>query len=656
MTKLSKEETSSILASFATLKSLYEAKKYKSSYHILSEFIKYIIASDALYNFTAIEMKNKLKEHFDFSIPEAVVKTSSKKIDGISVNRGVFSIDSNMISPDPVFKEKIESAVDYNSVIISDLEKYIKSRTGEENVCTDKLTKELSAFLVDGESHPNHRYAEYISEYILIHEDDEEIQKGLDKIREGSIIYMGLSYNIVETGSITNPITLYLGTEILFSIVGYNGEIYDQLAQDFFEQVRMANSKSANKIKLRYFSETKLEIEEFFKAAESVVNGKNCYIYDRPAMKIITNGCMSEADVIVKKSDFYYKLQYQYGITEDTYGNYYTEDDFKYNLEGADEADEESQKRAMAVRFISHINKLRDGEIFVNDLDAKHLIVTNSKTVVYASRDEVEKIKKEEGLTDVCNFAISLDKITNLLWYKLGTGFGNRAFTSSVSAILKARTVLSSTIARNAKKVYEETKKQFNDGTIDYDQLASRIITIKNKPVLPEDLKGDNIDETMDFSPEYLSRYEEKVKATKEQLEEKEKIINDIKLENDKKLTERESTIAQKDSLIKEKEAENITLKGKLEEYAKLEAERELKKKKQQKLFSLIFDIAWKAAALAVIAVIIVLLDSKFDHALIQYVGLAVELIGIAVAVFTVIKKAIKDYRSDPVSDKAEKK
>lgn len=52
---------------------------------------------------------------------------------------------------------------------------------------------------------------------------------------------MGLSHSIGENGSITKPLTLYLGTEILFSLAGYNGEIFQQFADDFFAQARIAN-------------------------------------------------------------------------------------------------------------------------------------------------------------------------------------------------------------------------------------------------------------------------------------------------------------------------------------------------------------------------------------------------------------------------------
>ena len=76
---LQKTNRTSIMASFATLKSLSDVKKYQSPYQILREFINYIIVSDSLYSFSAVEMKNCLNSHFSFSIPEAVVKINKVK-------------------------------------------------------------------------------------------------------------------------------------------------------------------------------------------------------------------------------------------------------------------------------------------------------------------------------------------------------------------------------------------------------------------------------------------------------------------------------------------------------------------------------------------------------------------------------------------------
>ena len=76
-------------------------------------------------------------------------------------------------------------------------------------------------------------------------------------------------------------------------------------------------------------------------------------------------------------------------------------------------------------------------------------------------------------------------------------------------------------IARNAEREFAKIKKEYADGLIDDDQATARIITLRNNPVLPEDLQGDDIDEIMDFTPEYLSRYEEQVKKNQKDLKEK---------------------------------------------------------------------------------------------------------------------------------------
>ena len=84
-------------------------------------------------------------------------------------------------------------------------------------------------------------------------------------------------------------------------------------------------------------------------------------------------------------------------------------------------------------------------------LQFTNAIVTNSKATLMISKEQVDSIKAEENLDNLCSFAVSLDRITSLLWYKLGNGFSKKTFPSSVSAILKARAVLSASIAKNAE-------------------------------------------------------------------------------------------------------------------------------------------------------------------------------------------------------------
>src|SRR5699024_112931 len=105
--------------------------------------------------------------------------------------------------------------------------------------------------------------------------------------------------------------------EVLFSLAGFNGEVFKQLANDFYDQVRLANLKAEKSVTLHYFSDVKKEMDEFFSTAEEIADGRRYDWKEKQAMKAITTGCHTSADVAVKQSDFYHLLQFGYGITQD---------------------------------------------------------------------------------------------------------------------------------------------------------------------------------------------------------------------------------------------------------------------------------------------------------------------------------------------------
>ena len=644
---------SSIMASFAILKSLSDEKKYQSPYQILAEFIRYIITADSLYAFSAIEMKNKLNEHFGFSIPEAVVRTSVKKISTVTLENGIYNVLPSEVKTDSLFEEKKAEADENNSNIISLLTEYIKSKNGEINVDVECLTRELVHFLIEDIPSPSSKYAEIIGEFILKNEKNQEIQENLDKIREGSILYIGLNFNIGETGNISKKLTLYLGTEVLFSLVGYNGEIYRQLAADFFEQVQLANSGDCKKIQLHYFSEIKKEVNDFFLTAEQIVEKKRPPLLDKPAMISITNGCSTSSDVAVKQSDFYHKLKYSYGITEDPNENYYDEEYFASNLESFDYVDEDDKKKKkeMGIKLISHINKLRGGKHYCNDIDSEYLLITNTKATLLISKEQAEKVSSQNDLDNICNFAISLDRITSILWYKLGNGFGNRPFPSSVSTILKARVVLSSSIAKNADKAFFDLKKQFESGEITEDQLAARIVTLRNKPKLPEELEEENIDDSMDFSPDFLCRYEEKVKESQRNLYEKEELIKKIKADSDKRLSDKDVTIASQADTIKAKESENIQLRSELDEYHRKDAKQAQKKERRRSWLRFAWSIIWKLLIIAGVAFLAFFCKFKLESELLTYTFATIDAANVAFSLWCILKKDRDKYLSKGLTD-----
>ena len=639
---MSSNNPTSILASFSTMKSLVDAQQYQSPYQILAEFIQYIIIKSNLHSFTAIEMKNRLFEVFGFDIPEAVVRTTVRGLQFVKTENRIYHVNQIELKDNSAFEEMKAVAEANNTDIIDLLIAFAQETDPSSAIWADELTQEFIAYLLDDhQSTAAGKYTDLIGRFILKNESDEKIQSALTAIREGSILYIGLNHNISETGSLRKPLTLFLGTEVLFSLYGYNGEIYKQLAQDLYDQIKAANV-GTKRITLRYFSEVKKEIDDFFTSAELIVDGKQL-LFDTVAMKAIINGCSTAGDVKVKKADFFHVLQCSYGIMEDDRSSYYENTDDQYNLESLSVDPQQYD----SIKFISHINKLRKGRIYPYDLDAEYLIVTNSGVTLRASREQVERVMKEQAVDSACDYAVSVERLTNILWYKLGNGLGRKEYPNNVNAVLKARMLLASKISQNISKLYMETRAQYRAGVITEDQLASRIITLRKKPITPEELTAETIEDSLDFSLEYLTRYEEEVNRNKEALQEKEHLLQVLSDQKDRVISEKDGALAEKEQLIQAQQDRNAELEAELAEYRRKDKEKEQKRINRKKIVHLAFGIIWKLVVVALLVIIAAWICSKVNAAYTNAVGIVVGLIGAIPVVVSLLKSDLKKYKSN---------
>ena len=639
---MSSNNPTSILASFSTMKSLVDAQQYQSPYQILAEFIQYIIIKSNLHSFTAIEMKNRLFEVFGFDIPEAVVRTTVRGLQFVKTENRIYHVNPIELKDNSAFEEMKAVAEANNTDIIDLLIAFAQETDPSSAIWADALTQEFIAYLLDDQqSTAAGKYTDLIGRFILKNESDEKIQSALTAIREGSILYIGLNHNISETGSLRKPLTLFLGTEVLFSLYGYNGEIYKQLAQDLYDQIKAANV-GTKRITLRYFSEVKKEIDDFFASAELIVDGKQL-LFDTVAMKAIINGCSTAGDVKVKKADFFHVLQCSYGIMEDDRSSYYENTDDQYNLESLSVDPQQYD----SIKFISHINKLRKGRIYPYDLDAEYLIVTNSGITLRASREQVERVMKEQAVDSACDYAVSVERLTNILWYKLGNGLGRKEYPNNVNAVLKARMLLASKISQNISKLYMETRAQYRAGVITEDQLASRIITLRKKPITPEELTAETIEDSLDFSLEYLTRYEEEVNRNKEALQENEHMLQVLSDQKDRVISEKDGALAEKEQLIQAQQDRNAELEAELAEYRRKDKEKEQKRINRKKIVHLAFGIIWKLVVVALLVIIAAWICSKVNAAYTNAVGIVVGLIGAIPVVVSFLKSDLKKYKSN---------
>ncbi|MBQ6717619.1 MAG: hypothetical protein IJN22_01855 [Clostridia bacterium] len=630
----------SILASFATIKILNDTKKYNNPYQILSEFINYIICTEKIYTFNSIEMKNYLKSIFGFDIPEAVVKTSTKNLSYLNRNDGIYTVDRNGLAVDDSFEATRISAETTNTNIIESLVAYIESKESGSVVDRNILTQDFIAFVVDDQQRTVGKYTDLISEFILKNENNVNMQNDLRTIQEGSILYIGLNHNINETGSITKKLTLFLSMEILFSLVGFNGTIHQRLAEEFLVQVKNANL-NGQKIFLRYFSEVKEEIDSYFDNAEMIVDGK-MQPMDRVAMKAIINNCNEVSDVTVKKSDFYHSLQYRYGILEDNKNDYYSVENNINNLESIEYTDPQIQA---SWKYISHINKLRKGQIFSNNIESEYILITNTRSALNASKEQADKDKVTKNIEQTSDYALSLNKITNILWYKLGNGFGRKEYPTNIDTVLRARIVLASSISQNVTEIYNKAKSQHKKGEISDEQLAARIIMLRKKPLLPEELEGDVIEESMDFSPDYISRFEQEINENKAALEKKDKEIEQIINKSQKIIVEKENTIAEKEQLIIQKSQENEALNVELKKYKEKEDNEKAKKEKRKRIWKIIWSIGWRVSLYLFIGML-AYKAYKYDK---ELLGMFLSISDVVLLLKTGLNKGIKFRRKHKV-------
>lgn len=545
-----------------------DSSKYKNQYYVLAEFIKFLIAEFDLYSFSIIEIIDILSEEFDFSIPYAVCKASLKRIAGLRRTGDEYTVISKETVSDD-FEQINKNAVEEGSRLIEQLidfankEKVVDEEDYDKWI--DQLESEFIKYILDRKDSQELQYGDLISHFCITIENNTNLKGIIERIREGSILYCGLCYNIIDTGSIKDNITLYLDTEILFYLAGYNGQLSQRIVLDLIDQIKNANRKE-KKIILTYFSEIQEEIDRYFTAARNIIAGKGGIITSR-AMASIVNECKHESDVLNKQSDFYFLLENTYGIKPDeNAGTYYNEDNYKYNLESHDSIEDGDPQTEEAMRFISYINILRKGQEYTDFIKSQFLIITETKKLIEASDKQ-----KPDGKV---GYAISANSMTNILWMKLGGVFGNGTFPSNVSIVVKARMALGKSISANVNRLYTQTVIEYQSGIIQEDQAVARLLRLQDKIVAPENISDTNIEDLIDFSPESLQKYEEALRQGKLEVTKKERIINDLE-KRQKKVDEAN------EELQKQNELKTNTIKEQ-EQQLQLYKEKEKKEKEDQ--------------------------------------------------------------------------
>lgn len=625
----------SIMASYATFKELYNSKKYHSPYQILSEFIKFIIASHSLFSFTSTDIQTLLNEEFGFNPPLAVIRTAMKSIP--EVNRNNQTYQARGLQENTAFRKYRQQSENNSNILTNALLKYADDK-GISNLNKKVLAQEFIAFVLDEEGLAP--YQKLIGEFILTNEMNPTIKDTISAIREGSILFLGLAFNISEFGSLTQPLTLFLDTEILFDIVGLNGILFKNLADDFLKLVDVAN-RGGKVISLKFFSKVEEDIEQFYSRAESIISGHGEIQFSQ-AMKYIVDGCQSISDISDRKVELFRTLSYNNGINKDDKTNYYTESDNIYNLEGMNLEDYPTcDENAEGYLFCSHINKLRKGYQTTDYFSSKFLCVTDTRRVREISMAIAKSMKNTTTGEKYCDYAVSLSYITNLLWYKLNRGFGSTEFPHNLDVVIKARTILSSYITQGITLTYNDIKTKVSSGDLTAEQAAARIVALKEKTTLPENLKSDNIEDALNFSEEHFAQFEETISQNRRLLLERNKTIQELS-DNLEDLKYQLAKALTKDA-EKQKQIDQLTYR-----INTIDEQEKEKKRNMARWMGILKSISYLGIiALLLISIVIVfwIICKLFNIDFPTWLSIVISGVGLLLSIHPIIRNKLQQFR-----------
>ena len=477
---------------------------------------------------------------------------------------------------------------------------YIKQERNEELNSEEKesVIRSLIHYLLDNSFEDAN--STFISAYILRCRNDVHLANAIDNILEGVVRYVGVNFDTPFSASSrwTNEMTIYLDTEILFHMAGYNGTLYKQLFDDFYDLVDEINNDGMKQrqrklIYLKYFDYVTDEIDFFFDKAIDIINGKIALNPSVTAMKEITLGCKSESEVAEKKGLFLDSIK-KHGIEPDNNGiDYYSENQYAFNLESGSIAEkyykENNNKNRINYRYkrniqnsllsLSHINVLRQG---VSNRSFEKigfvLLTDNYITERLAWMGDIKKDNEKPLCTN-------LYYITNRMWYRLGKAFGNNVTPKVFDVISKAQIILSTKINDSVFNQYEVLVEKLKNNEISSESALEVLYQLRSQVKNPEEIDSvEEVDEAIQSvgEPELQKYIEEaefrktKLKKAEEENERLTRINEQVKDVNAKVSRQNESINQENESIKKENDrvkAENLEKDAKIQETTKLNAD-----------------------------------------------------------------------------------
>ena len=480
------------MASLAVFKQLFNSGH--NIFSIIAEFVKQEIISNGLTDFTEQRMHDLLLEDNGFDVPQAVIRTAMKKIPFLNCKKGYAVVSANLTQDEcSLFKKQMDEATDRREHITKRLiafanEKRNSNLTKEEE---KELCKSFYTYVIDDKAPV--RFSELACSFILENEKDENLQNHLNLIREGAISFIGLTYYNNSYGTVDSfesDIYIYLETEILFHMAGYNGLTYQNLFEEFYNQVLEINKQHLAKkgkkvIHLRYFDETLKEIDEYFDQAEKIVRRSQLPDPSKAAMHTLTFGVTEPSIIADKRAEFDRKLK-EHGIQYDDFSYDLTSDNGSYCIDY--EAFIKDKEPMIADKIYSDLTLLN--WIYIKRCKRRINSFANIRAVLLTGNYHVMQLAMNEKLRQPGELALSatLDFLTTRFWFSLCRGLSKDCNLLSASVLTKARLALASLNCESIGKAFRNIEQEMSDGEYDKELMKSRLTSLHRRFRMPEDV------------------------------------------------------------------------------------------------------------------------------------------------------------------------
>ncbi|NBA77299.1 hypothetical protein GOQ04_17220 [Emticicia sp. ODNR4P] len=505
-----------LVASVALFSELYNNEKEVHILDILAEFIKGAVVSENKWSVTITELISLLEKVYGFKkIPDSVIKTTLKnRLKDIvtNSNNGYWNFNTSIKSDFEKIDKEFQTILNKQNSIINGLKYFVQKKITRELSDDESklLIENLNNYLLDNSY--SEKYSRYISAFIVSNQDRPEFIENLNLIREGIVLYQGIRYtaNINELGKWNDELTIYLSTEHLFNAVGYNGLLYKEIFEDFYQLVTEINYSNKDKstgsiIKLKYFEETKHEIDTFFQTADQILRGKVTLDPSKPAMVSILEGCSLPKDLVTKRTKFDSELTKKGILYETNTQSIYTH--AEYVVEDSSilqELKEDSERKgrnfdentsALFLKIFTKVNSLRKGQSNLKFEKIRYIFMTENRFALYLAHNNSVKFEDHD-----IPFAKDMDFITNKFWFKLKKGFSDSTkVPTSFDVVTKAQIILSSHINQSVYQEYTNLQQQLNEGRLDKEEAAEIYLNLKEKTNKPEEVTINNLDKSLDF-------------------------------------------------------------------------------------------------------------------------------------------------------------